>query len=112
MYIQILFSLFVLMIFYTLFTKKQNYKINPTQFWSWFIFWLLAIIIFWLPDTTSYFANILGIGRGVDLIVYIAIIVLFYLQFKTYLLIEKQNNDITKIVREISLNKVKKNDQK
>jgi hypothetical protein len=36
----------------------------------WLLFWIAgAVVVIW-PDATFYFANILGIGRGADLIVY------------------------------------------
>jgi len=55
------------------------------------------------PDTASYFAKLLGIGRGVDLAIYLALIVLFYLQFRLMVRLEKNNREITKLTREKAL---------
>ena len=51
------------------------------------------------------FANILGVGRGVDAVIYLALILLFYMQFKNYVKMEKIEQDVSKVVKEIALRK-------
>jgi hypothetical protein len=69
----------------------------------WLVFWLGGGIIISLPWTTSLLAARLGVTRGVDLVIYVSTIVLFYLIFRLTLKIEKQERQITKLVREIAL---------
>ncbi|MEK7072456.1 MAG: DUF2304 domain-containing protein, partial [Patescibacteria group bacterium] len=73
---------------------------------SWLVIWLVAILIIWYPQTTTYLAARVGIGRGVDLVIYISIIVIFYLMFRLLLKIEQIEKQITKIVRYDSLKNI------
>jgi len=68
-------------------------------------FWLAVGIIVWIPNSTNVIAQFLGIGRGADLIFYFSILILFFLIFRVYIKIEKIERNITKVVREDSLNK-------
>jgi hypothetical protein len=43
------------------------------------------------------------VGRGVDLVIYISVLILFYLIFRTLVRLDKIEKDITKIVREVAL---------
>ncbi|PIZ55789.1 hypothetical protein COY23_04195 [bacterium (Candidatus Torokbacteria) CG_4_10_14_0_2_um_filter_35_8] len=85
--------------------KKGSLTLKETAFWV--ILWLSVIIVFLFPSITSTLAQILGITRGADLIIYIAILVLSYLVFKIFLKMEKIERDITKIVRDKSLKQIK-----
>lgn len=98
--LKIIITLFVLLSIYKLIKQKQNNKINLLSFIFWFILWIVIAIVFYLPETTSYIANIVGIGRGVDLAVYTSIVVIFYLLFKVFIRLNKIDREITKIVRE------------
>ncbi|MBI3559330.1 DUF2304 domain-containing protein, partial [Candidatus Gottesmanbacteria bacterium] len=55
------------------------------------------------PGQTTKIANFLGIGRGVDLILYASIATLFYLVFRIYILMEDLRHQITEVVRKIAL---------
>lgn len=78
-------------------------KTSPTVFIMWLVAWLSLIIISINPNTTSYLANIIGIGRGLDLILILAIIGAYYLLFRIYIMIENLEMEITKLVRELAL---------
>lgn len=69
----------------------------------WLIFWLGVGAVVALPWTTSLLAARLGVTRGVDLVVYVSVIALFYLVFRLTIKIEKLEGNITKLVREIAL---------
>ena len=74
----------------------------------WLVFWLGVGAVVALPWTTSLLASRLGVTRGVDLVIYVSVIVLFYLVFRLTLKIEKLEGNITKLVREIALRDVSK----
>ena len=63
------------------------------------------------PGSTQFLADRIGIGRGVDLVIYIAIVTLFYLVFRLHMKVELINRQITKVVREKALSEVDKNKQ-
>ena len=52
-------------------------------------------------------ANLGFSGSGIDILLYIGIVVLIYFIFKLRIRLEKIEREITKIVREISLNNKK-----
>jgi hypothetical protein len=70
----------------------------------WIILWSLIIVVSIYPDSTTFFANIFGIGRGLDLILILGIVGCYYLIFKIYTMIEQVESEITNLVREIALN--------
>jgi len=98
--LKIIITLFVFLSIYKLIKQKQSNKINLLSFVFWFILWIIIAVVFYLPETTSYLANIVGIGRGVDLAVYTSIIIVFYLLFRVFIRLNKIDREITKIVRE------------
>ena len=93
-------TIFVLLSLFKLIKQKKNNKITFLAFIFWFLLWLGIAFLFYLPETTSYLATLLGIGRGVDLALYISIILIFYLLFKVFVRLNKIDREITKIVRE------------
>ncbi|MBT4349287.1 DUF2304 domain-containing protein [bacterium] len=109
MWLQILVTLFVVIILFKLFKQRQADKLSLSSFFAWFILWLIVLVVFWQPNTASYLANFLGIGRGADLIIYLSVIVIFYLLFKIFVRLNKIDKEITKIVREDAIKNVKKN---
>ncbi|OGY42612.1 MAG: hypothetical protein A2Y82_02875, partial [Candidatus Buchananbacteria bacterium RBG_13_36_9] len=77
--------------------------ISLQEFLLWTIFWFLVGFVVILPETTSLVANFVGVGRGVDLVIYISILILFYLVFRVLVRLDKIDKDVTKIVRKIAL---------
>ncbi|MBI4146966.1 DUF2304 family protein [Candidatus Woesearchaeota archaeon] len=76
---------------------------------QWLVFWLviwggLSVIAF-LPGLASGVSKPFGVERGVDLIVYLSIILLFYLVFRIYLRLENLERNTTRLVREFALKK-------
>ncbi len=69
----------------------------------WSLFWIVAAIVVLLPNSTAYFAKLVGIGRGADLVVYVSLAAIFFILFKLMIKIESLNKDITKLTRKIAL---------
>jgi len=107
MYLQILVSLSIVFILYKLFRQRQDGKLSNSAFVIWFLLWLAVLLVFWQPEITSYLANILGIGRGADLVVYLSILVIFYIIFKIYVRLSKIESQLTKIVRKDAIDNAK-----
>ena len=102
----ILILIFIFLFLKTLF-KLKNKDLVFSETIGWLLLWFVGLILAIKPDNASYFAKILGIGRGVDLVIYVALIILFYTQFRLMVRLEKNNRDITKIVREKTLEEKK-----
>ncbi|MCX6782087.1 MAG: DUF2304 family protein [Candidatus Magasanikbacteria bacterium] len=80
--------------------------IRPSELILWILFWLSAGAVVAWPDATFYFAKIFGIGRGADLIVYLALVLLFFLVFRLIISVEKQRREITILTRLMALKNV------
>ena len=74
----------------------------------WSVLWLVVLVVFWQPDTTTYLANFLGIGRGADLAIYLSIVAIFYLLFRIYVRLSKIESEITKVVRKDAIKNAEK----
>jgi len=109
--LQIIVSLFVIFVVFRLTKKFKDNILKTSEFVGWLVIWLIVLVVFWIPQTTSYLAAIFGIGRGVDLAIYVAVLIIFYLIFRLYLKIDKQQKEITKIVRHLALKEGEKEDQ-
>ena len=105
MYLQIIIIIFALFAFSRAVLRFKENEITWKEFLFWTVVWGLVIVAVILPDTLSYFSDLVGIGRGVDLVIYISLIALFYLIFRLYVKLDIIEQDITKITREISLKK-------
>ncbi|MBL7022290.1 DUF2304 domain-containing protein [Patescibacteria group bacterium] len=110
MYLQIIISILVIIALSVIIKRKSQNKLSLGQAATWFLMWLIVLIVFWYPESTSYLASALGIGRGADLIIYAAIVVMFYMLFRIYLRMDKLSSDITKVVRKVGIDEVNKKD--
>lgn len=84
--------------------QRISQKKSPMSYLLWGVIWLFVIIFAFVPELSAYLGGFFGISRGLDFLVIVAIILMFYLIFKLYLKIDQLQQDITKIVREIALN--------
>ena len=73
---------------------------------------LMASGIFFVldPEVTNQLAHFLGIGRGADLIFYLAILGFGYITLLLYSKIKKLEDQLTQIVRKQSLESIKLSD--
>lgn len=78
-----------------------------TMGWGIFGVWTLGTLIFllfvWQPDRANYISSLLGVGRGVDAVLYIGVALLFYISLRIFIRLEKQENLITELVTKIAL---------
>lgn len=70
---------------------------------AWLLLWTAVIVATIVPWTTERLANLIGVGRGVDAIIYISIIILFYGVFRLSVKLENIEYEITQIVRKNAL---------
>jgi len=110
MLLQIIITILVILILSVIVNKKSQSKISLSQAVIWTILWLIILLVFWYPELASYLATALGIGRGADLIIYLAVLAIFYMIFRMYLRLDKFNSDLTKVVRQVGLDQANKKD--
>lgn len=85
------------------FLRFKDKKVSSSGLFFWTILWILAVIFAFAPQGLSYFADLIGIQRGTDFVVYLSIILLFYMFFRVYVRFESLEQDITKLTRELAL---------
>ncbi|MBD3209158.1 DUF2304 family protein [Candidatus Woesearchaeota archaeon] len=101
----ILFSIFALS---RLILRRRDRAVPLGELIFWSIIWLGAIAIALFPELVASVANKTGFSSAIDLVIIVTVLVLFYLQFRLYVKVEQQQQDITRLVRQIALQRKKK----
>jgi len=107
MLIQIVIIIFICFVLAKLFFKLKDKEISSREALSWSIFWIIVFAAALWPKNLDRLAQFFGVYRGVDLAIYLSIIILFYLVFRILTKLTKIERNIIKIVREISLKEKK-----
>lgn len=85
-------------------TKRfHNDALSVGTYLGWFCIWILVILAGLFPGISVHLARITGLGRGLDALYIIAIIIVFYVLFKLYNKIEDQKRRINDLVSELAL---------
>ena len=71
----------------------------------WFVVWLAVLFVVFFTPVIDALSKPIGVGRGIDLVVYISILVLFFVVFQLNMKLDRLEREITKLVREIALKK-------
>jgi len=101
----ILFAAFALSRSYLRYRKNTE---SLLEFLLWIVVWVSVVVVVLVRRITAIPAQIFGIGRGVDVLVYLSIVFLIYSVYRIYSKIEKLEQDMTKLTREIALRQEKK----
>ncbi len=101
--IQIIIIAFAAFAMWRTFSRFRDGAFSGGALALWLVFWLVVVVAVALPQATSWFASLVGVGRGVDAAIYVSVIVLFYLVFRIFLKLEKIEREITMLVREFGL---------
>jgi len=104
---QILFFIFFLAAEYSVYRRLKNGELRRGDGMFWSVFWLCALFVVLYPSSTSIIAGYLGIGRGADMIVYVALSGIFFLLFRQSIIIESLRRDLTRVVRDKALKDLK-----
>jgi len=101
--VQIFIAAFAVFAISRTFVRFREGAIGRGWLVFWVLFWLAAGAAALLPKSTEWFARLLGVGRGVDAVIYVSIICLFYIVFRIFVRLEKIEHDITLLVRDKTL---------
>lgn len=83
--------------------RYRNESFSNSVFALWTFVWIIIIIVTLFPTITTHFANLFGIGRGLDSVYIVSILFLFYIVFKLYNKIEQQKKRINELVSQLTL---------
>ena len=101
--IQIVLVLVIVLLVIRTVKRLREKSMRFSAFVGWMLLWSLGGLAVLLPDITGRFAEVVGVGRGVDAVVYIAVLVLFYIVFKMYNKMVTMEKEITKLVTALAL---------
>ena len=94
-------SLIAILIFFYRYRSGKN---SFSSFFIWTIAWIFVIIFSIYPDSSLVFARAFGITRGLDFIIIVALVFIFYLGARLYYKIDNLQDDVNKLVKEVALN--------
>jgi hypothetical protein len=97
---------FVIIIIFVarLFFLKKKGQLPAGEFVFWLFFWFLAAVsVLSLKWLDRFIAGLGFSASAINILVYVAVIVLLYMNFRLRLKVEKMDKDITKIVRQLAL---------
>lgn len=110
--IQIIILLVVLVVWWRLYARWRAGEITPVEFIEWFVLWLAIAVVAMMPEVASYLAALVGVGRGSDLVIYLALLLVFYLIFRLFLRFEKIDHELTSVVRYLAIKQTDKDESK
>ncbi len=93
----------ILLIIIRVTSKLRSRELGIREYLLWVIFWLGAGLVIIYPETANFVANLVGVGRGADVMVYTSIIAIFYFVFRILVRQEKMEKNITKVIRHIAI---------
>lgn len=108
--IQFVLLAFVLLAVIKVIQKYRQRGMPLLEFLFWLLIWLAAAVTIVFPETTQVFADLLGIGRGADLILYFGLLAAFYLIFRLHMTHDRLEQATTEIVRALALGKLNRED--
>ncbi len=104
MIIKILISLFAFFAVSRAYLRFRDGSVKLAALLIWSVIWAGIVFFAWWPKFSDIIAESVGVGRGVDVLVYISIIALFYGVFRIYVKLEFIEREITSLVRRLALN--------
>jgi len=69
----------------------------------WTGLWAGVAVVVLDPNLTQHVARVLGVGRGVDAVFYLTIVLLFYLVFRVHMRMRGLERQLTELVRKLAL---------
>ena len=101
--IQIILIVFAVFGFAAAVSRYRRGGLSLRQLVLWGVLWLVIAAVVLRPETASSLAHRLGVGRGADVVVYLAVAAIFYLLFRMFARLEDHERQITRLARELAL---------
>ena len=80
---------------------KGKNSIVTTVLWT--LFWIIVAIFSLFPDLSNQFAKSVGITRGLDFIIILVFIILFYTVLRLYFIVDKMQNNLNTVVKQVAI---------
>lgn len=101
--IQIVLILFAVFGFAAAVSRYRRGGLSFRQFALWSLLWVGVAGVASRPESATIVARRLGVGRGADVVVYLALAAVFYLLFRMLARLEDHERQITRLTRELAL---------
>lgn len=103
---QLIALIFIFLFIARLLQQKNNKQISGNEFVFWLFFWGLGALAIIFIRQLDQLLGLLGFsGSGINFLLYLAVLSLFYLVFKLRLKISQLEKNLTDLTREIALKK-------
>jgi len=87
-----------------LFLQKKKNHINAAEFSFWFIFWaMVALAVIFLRQIDELVRYLGFTSSGINVLLYLAVALLFYFIFRLRIKLAKIEDEITKIIKELAI---------
>ncbi len=105
MFVQQIIGLIIIIYFLIrLYSQKKQKQINANEFYFWLIFWIIAGAAILLLKQIDLLVRNLGFtASGIDVLLYLAVVMLFYFVFRLRIRMARMEQDITKVVKEVAI---------
>ncbi len=97
--IQIVLVGFALFAFSRVLLRFRRGGLPVIHLFLWAAFWGGVVVVAVHPQGANAVARLLGVGRGADVAIYLALLAIFYLLFRQFGKIEDLERQITRLVR-------------
>jgi len=84
-------------------TYVASHRLNGVQLLGVLAFLALGILLVVFPNVASWFAARLNVGRGTDLVTYLAIVGGLFVAANFYFRFKRQEKQLVAVVRELAL---------
>jgi len=102
---QIIALVIILFFVFRLFGQKMKHKISGNEFGLWLGFWIIAAAaIIFIKDIDRLVKSFGFSGAGINFLIYLAVLALFYLIFRLRLDLAKMDKNLTELARQNALN--------
>ena len=104
---QIIALIIIAFFIWRLIVQRKKEQINQNEFNVWIGFWFLgALAIVFIKEIDRLVIQLGLAGSGINFLLYLTVIILFYHIFKLRLAVAKTEANLTKLARKVSLEHV------
>lgn len=100
--LKIIILVFILFASSRAFLRFKDKSLTKKGIVFWFCIWSALLIFVFYPGLSNMIASFLGMGRGIDSLFFLSIILLFYSVFRLYVKIDKVDKNLTELAINIS----------
>lgn len=101
--LQLVAIIFALWMLYFSYLHYRRHEFTRLEFFLWEILWLGLVVVVVLPHSVQFLLKAFSITRTFDLVVVVAIVILFGVTFRNYVLQKRQAKKLEELIRHLAL---------